>query len=68
MKAMDRYRLAVQVYALVDVALVNLNDAVVFKVFSTAEVIDLQRAVAAAMLKAQDLKNAMAKELDATDD
>ena len=60
----DRYRLAVQVYALTHTALTGLNDSVVFKLFGEREVGDLQRSVAAAMLKAEELKNRMARELD----
>ena len=63
----DRYRLAVQVYAMTHTALVGLNDAVTFKLFHKREVEDLQRVVAQAMLRAEELKNAMARELDATE-
>ena len=68
MKALERYRLAVQVYAMTDVALINLNDAVLFKTFTSEEVIDLQRAVSTAMIKAQDFKEKIARELDKAED
>jgi hypothetical protein len=64
----DRYKLAVEVYALTHTALQGLNDAVVFKLYEHTEVEALQRIVASAMLKAQDFKEKMQRELDAAED
>lgn len=67
-QAQMRYATAVTVYALLHTALTDLNDGVHFyKQFVPEETNTLQRQVAAALMLAQELKEKMARELDATE-
>jgi len=67
-KATERYSFATVVHALLQTTLRDLNDQVRFhRNFTDNELIRLQRAVAAALMISQDLKNATAEEdLDET--